>query len=338
MAKAQIVADKNGLRYQAPGPRIDRSMTLRLQGDWGGANFHRICGWLSQEFCDRAGPYSRVFIGNSNGQADSVRAVHRGQVDVAVTTPTTAMAMAMRGEGLFAGEPCSDLRALAVIPQRDVLVLSVGKEHGIRTFEELRQKRSPLKIATSPDDGMNYLGYIARRFMEAAGIPEETLKSWGGSYVDAMRPEIVLEFFREGLVDGVIMEAIMAPWWRQLVEKREVVFLSAPEETLQLMERQYHWARKVMHANTFPDQPEDVWTIDYSHFVVFCRDDLPEDIAHLLTWCLVETRDLIEVQYRHLAPERSPITYPLEPKKMAQTPLPLHPGAERYYREAGLLG
>jgi hypothetical protein len=51
----------------------------------------------------------------------------------------------------------------------------------------------------------------------------------------------------------------------------------------------------------------------------------------------VETRDLIEVQYRHLAPERSPITYPLEPKKMAQTPFPLHPGAERYYREAGLL-
>jgi uncharacterized protein len=337
MVSANFILDKGGLRYQAPGPRIDRSATLRFQGDWGGANFHRICGWLSQEFCDRAGPYSRVFIGNSNGQADTVRAVHRGQADLAITTPTTAVEMMVRGEGLAHGEVCADLRALAVIPQRDILVLSLGKEHGIRTFDELKRKRPPLKIATSPDDGNSYLGHIARRMMEAAGISEATLKSWGGCYVDAARPEIVLEFFREGLVDGVIMEAIMTPWWRQVAEKREIVFVPAPEDTLQTMERQYHWARRVMHANTFPNQPEDVWSIDYSHFVVFCRDDLPEDIAYLLTWCLVETRDLIEVQYRHLPPERSPITYPLEPAKMARAPLPLHPGAERYYREAGLL-
>ncbi len=337
MISAKIVADKDGPRYQAPGPRVERSLTLRLQGDWGGANFHRICGWLSQEFCDRAGPYSRVFIGNSSGQADTVRAVHRGQADVAITTPTTAAQMIMRGEGLFAGEPCADLRALAVIPQRDVLLLAIGKEFGVGTFEELRKKRPTLKIATSPDDGVTYLGYIARKFMDAAGIPEETLKSWGGSYVDAARPEIVLEFFREGLVDAVIMEAIMTPWWRQVVQKRDIVFVSAPDEVLRTMEREYHWARKVMHADTFPNQPEDVWSVDYSHFVVFCRDDLPEDIAHLLTWCLVETRELIEVQYQHLAPDRSPITSPLEPAKMAQTPFPLHPGAERYYREVGLV-
>jgi TRAP transporter TAXI family solute receptor len=332
-----IIADEQGLRYRADGPHIDRSVTLRFLGDWGGANFHRIAGWLCQEFCDRAGPHSRVFIGNSNGQADTVRAVHRGQADVAITTPTTAMQMVIRGEGLLAGEPCTDLRALGVVPQRDILVLSLGKELGIRSFEELLAKRPPLKIATSPDDGISYLGYIARKFMTAAGISEETLKSWHGSYVDAMRPETVLEFFREGLVDGVIMEAIMTPWWREVAEKRDIVFLSAPEATLRSMEEKYHWARRVMPANTFADQPEDVWSIDYSHFVVYCRDDLPEDVAHILTWCLVETRELIEVQYKHLAPERSPITYPLDPAKMARTPLPLHPGAERYYREAGLI-
>jgi uncharacterized protein len=337
MVKAQIVADENGFHYQPPGPRIDRSVTLRLQGDWGGANFHRICGWLSQEFCDRAGPYSRCFIGNSSGQADSIRAVHRGEAHVAITTPITAVAMAVRGEGFMRGEVCPDLRALAVIPQRDILVLSLGKEFGIRSFEDFRKQRPALKLGVPPDDGVSYMGYIARRFMEACGIPETTLKEWGGHYVDAARPEVVLEFFREGLVDGVIMEAIMAPWWRQVADKRDIVFLSAPDDTLTHMERKYHWARKVMRANTFPNQPEDVWTLDYSHFVVFCRDDLPEDIAHLLTWCLVETRELIEVQYRHLAPDRSAITYPLDPVKMARTPLPLHPGAERYYREAGLL-
>jgi uncharacterized protein len=46
---------------------------------------------------------------------------------------------------------------------------------------------------------------------------------------------------------------------------------------------------------------------------------------------LGETRHLIESQYWHLPPERSPITYPLDPTAMGRSPIPLHPGAARYY-------
>lgn len=67
------------------------------------------------------------------------------------------------------------------------------------------------------------------------------------------------------------------------------------------------------------------------------RDDMPDDVAHLLTWCLVEKREAIERQYYHLSPERSPLTYPLDPPAMCRTSLPLHPGARRYYEEAGIL-
>lgn len=28
--------------------------------------------------------------------------------------------------------------------------------------------------------------------------------------------------------------------------------------------------------------------IDFSDFLIIVRDDMPEDIAHLLTWCLVQ--------------------------------------------------
>ena len=77
--------------------------------------------------------------------------------------------------------------------------------------------------------------------------------------------------------------------------------------------------------------------VDFSDFVVLVRDDLSEDIAHLLTWCIVETREKLERQFRHLPPRRSPVTYPLVPREMAKTAVPLHRGAERYYRDAGLL-
>jgi hypothetical protein len=70
-----------------PEPRIDRSLTLHLRGDWGMANLHRVCDWICQELTDRYGPYTRVAIWNSRGFCDAVRAVGRGEVDVTLTTP-----------------------------------------------------------------------------------------------------------------------------------------------------------------------------------------------------------------------------------------------------------
>jgi hypothetical protein len=40
-------------------PRLDRPITLHLMGDWGIANLHRICGWISAELWRR----SRIWCG-----------------------------------------------------------------------------------------------------------------------------------------------------------------------------------------------------------------------------------------------------------------------------------
>ena len=63
--------------------RLSRSVTLQFMGDWGQANLHRVCGWLAQEMGDRSGPHSRFAIWNGRGGVDAVKAVGRGNVDVA---------------------------------------------------------------------------------------------------------------------------------------------------------------------------------------------------------------------------------------------------------------
>ena len=80
---------------------------------------------------------------------------------------------------------------------------------------------------------------------------------------------------------------------------------------------------------------KEIPALEFSDFLVLVREDLPDDVAYLLTWCLVEKRKAIEAQYKHLEPERSPLTYPLDPVAMAKPSIPLHPAAERYYRDAG---
>ena len=39
--------------------RLDRVVTLHMMGDWGNANLHRICGWISSELWRRSPAGSR---------------------------------------------------------------------------------------------------------------------------------------------------------------------------------------------------------------------------------------------------------------------------------------
>lgn len=310
-------------------------MTLQFIGDWGRANFHRVCSWLCQEFCDRAGPRSRVGIWNTvDGGIDALTAVHDGEVDLCIVTPASALGEAAAGHGIYArGGAMPRLRALAVLPQRDRMVLAVSGELKVASFQALRERRPALRIAASVDDGYNLIGYVGRRYMEAHGIDEATLRSWGGGYIESVRPEQSLLRMRNGEVDAVLQEAIMTPWWREAVSARSATVLAAEPNALARLEAEHGWPAAELAADFLPGQTEALPALDFSDFVVVVRDDMAEDVAHLLTWCLVETRDAIEGQYRHIPANRSPLTYPLIPARMAQTPIPLHPGAKRHYED-----
>jgi TRAP-type uncharacterized transport system substrate-binding protein len=246
------------------------------------------------------------------------------------------VAGAPAGRAFVAGRPFPSLRALGVLPQNDRMVLAVDSRLGIRTFADLRRKKPPLRIATSHDTSDHFIGWTAGRYMEAHGIDVGTLRSWGGGYVTDTRPEQSLFRMRDRTVDAVLQEAIMTPWWRDVIATGAVP-LPAEAEALERLESDYGLRKNRLPAGFWDNLAADLPALDFSDFVIVVRDDLPEDVAHLLAWCLVETRALLENQYRHLPPERSPLTYPLSPQAMAQPPIPLHPGAARYYRDAGVL-
>ena len=125
---------------KAGQPHIDRAVTLHFQGDWGQANLHRICGWLAQEFNDRGGPGSRTAIWTGRGGTDAVDAIVKHDVDLSMVVPSYVGYSAVAGVGMFDGTPHPELRALGVMPQDDRLVFAVGAEHGVRTFEDLRDE------------------------------------------------------------------------------------------------------------------------------------------------------------------------------------------------------
>ncbi len=164
-----------------PEPCIDRALTLQFQGDWGQANLHRICGWLSQEVGDRCGAGTRVAIwsGRGGSDGDPCRGAGAGR-RAALAVPACFVPMAVEGIGPFAGAAVKNLRALGTMPQTDRLVFAVKADRGIRSFADLRAKKPALVISTSGDDGVNMIGFAAQRMLECAGVPRAMIESGAG--------------------------------------------------------------------------------------------------------------------------------------------------------------
>jgi TRAP-type uncharacterized transport system substrate-binding protein len=315
-------------------PTVDRQITLTFQGDWGQANLHRICGWLSQEIVDRSAPGSRIFIRNGRGGKDAIDNVLSGEVDVALMTPTAATGMITAGVGPLAVDGTERLRALGTLPQRDRLVTCVDAELGVSSMNELADRLSELRIATSHDDGINLIGLAAHRQLQAVGVEPVAVRDAGGQFIYDERPFPPIAAFRDGAANMLIHEAIMTPAWQRITEHKHVSYLAATAEVLDAF-AEWRWPSAVVPEGYLPELDRDLTALDFADFLLLCTEDLPDDVASLIAWCMVATRDALEVQYRHLPPDHSPITYPLEPKAIASAPIPLHPAAASAYAALG---
>ena len=309
----------------ADGPRLERPVTVRFRGDWGQANMHRICGWLAQELGDRAPQGSRFAIWSGRGGLDQIAALRSGEADITVVTPTAAV-HALHRAGKLAG-----LSALGVLGQRDRLVVAVDAGLPVDTVADLAAIADRLTVATSPDDGVNLVGYAAHRALRLAGVDPGTLR-----FRYDERPFPSLTRFTDGETNVLIHEALPTPLWQQLDRVRPVRYLPWGDPVLETFAAE-GWPTATVEAGFLPGLDRDLRTLDFSDFVLMCRDDLAGDLAHLVAWCLVGTRHALEAQYHHLDPAHSPVTWPIVPADLVRAPLPLHPAAARAYAELGLL-
>jgi TRAP-type uncharacterized transport system substrate-binding protein len=304
-------------------------------GDWGQANFHRILCWLSQEINDRTEPGSLVYIRNGIGGADAMAAVMNRDVDLAIGTPAGFGRMAMAGLGPFQGQPTTHLRALAVLPQDDRLVFAIDKDLGVTAVEQIAQRRLPLRVLVSKRDNVNFIGLAAMKLFEACGLDSASLSLWGGRFIEYERPEQCLAAMERGEADAIAQEAIMTPGWLELLKSRNLAILPWSEESLHRVQTDLLWHRAPLRAGYFPGQDAELQVLDFADFQIMVHADFPEDLAHLITWCLCNTSRVVERHYRSFPKDRTPMSYPLEPVQMARTTIPLHPGARRCYEEGG---
>jgi uncharacterized protein len=317
--------------------RLERSITLHIMGDWGIANLHRICGWISAELWRRSPAGSRFATWAGRGGTDAIAAVLDGEVHTALFVPAGFARTIFEKRGICERADVHRLRALGTLPQDDRLIFAIDASFGIASFAELRAKRPALRLTTGRDDGVNMAGFAAYRMLEALGVSAAKIESWGGKLLLGEAPWDIIPLVTRAEADAVLFEAVMTPYWREMCASRKMNFLPFEDSALTEVETKFAWRRAEVPSDRFPGLPGPFQALDFSDFLLVCRDDFADDIAYVIASLLCETPEILESQYRHIPSKDSPVTYPLRPRKIATTPIPLAIGAERYYRQNGYL-
>jgi uncharacterized protein len=125
-------------------------------------------------------------------------------------------------------------------------------------------------------------------------------------------------FLNLGLPGGAIIDMMLG---------REGRIMSLPDDLIDALNQEYGFNKGVIPAGTYPNQPSDVATIRMGT-VIMVHADQSEDSVYKITKTFCEqTEKLIAIHSSMTAFNCSRAT--------ENAPIPVHPGAMKYYREKG---
>ncbi|MBN2863224.1 MAG: hypothetical protein JXN62_08695 [Bacteroidales bacterium] len=241
------------------------------------------------------------------------------RVDFGVTS--SAM-LSSAYKGTQSKEPLRNLRLIAKIEDPFYFLVAARKESGIRDFGAIKQQHLPVRIMGADNNMMTILKYY--------GISADDIRTWGGK-IGVTREEALKGDF--DILSGFLASPALNPEssiWTILSQKFDLYFLELPEELLKIMAQQNEDAEFVEVQNALlRGVNRRIKTLGRSGESVFARDDTPEQAAYDLAKAIDENHGELKWFIR---------VYTYDPYTVWKNfGVPLHPGAERYYREVGYI-
>ena len=251
----------------------------------------------------------------TGASVENMGLIMRGDADLALVLADTAY-QAYTGTGDFEGRQIENTRALASVYPNAVQLVTLA-ESDIHSIADLAGKRVSVG---APGSGTEL---NARALLEANGV----------SYSDFTPQRLNFNETADAIRDG----DIDAGFWSvgpptssilNLAATRDIRLIGlSDEEIANAQEVEAVLAPYELAAGMYDGMDEAVQTIGIPNVLVV-NADMDEELAYQLTQLLFENTDeLIAV---HPAANDTTIEF-----TMSSTPVPLHPGALRYFEEVG---
>jgi uncharacterized protein len=259
---------------------------------------------------------ARTQVQATKASVENLNLLQEGKGEIAFSLgDSVRMAAEGNTEAGFPG-PLDKLRGIAAIYPNYIQIVATA-DSGIASLEDLKGKSLSVGAPASGTE-LN-----ARAIFAAAGM----------SYDDLGRVEYLpfaesVELIKNRQLDATLQSAgLGVASIRDLATSVPITVVAVPPEIVAAVGAPY--AAGNIPAGTYEGQEADVPTAVLRNYLI-THDEVPEETAYAMTKLLFDNLD--QLTAAHAAAGGIDPAEALE-----DMPVPLHPGAERYYKEKGLL-
>ncbi|MDX2180945.1 MAG: TAXI family TRAP transporter solute-binding subunit [Bryobacteraceae bacterium] len=301
-----------------------RAMTIAAMPP--GTSWYVFAATLAQLLEPQLPGYSMEIFARGGGTGNPVL-VERGKASIALCQTSVAM---WAWDGLppaFPGLRYRRIRALAG-GLNSVWIVAVAREEylrrtGLTTLAEVLRAQPAPRILMKPPGST--VPVVADMILDHYGLSRDAIAAAGGSVLQLAVNQIP-EMLADGRADLYFESAIKGhPALTEAATTAGIRFLDFDEDLLASL------ARRGLTPGPMPiwfkGQTQPVKSVDCGTLLI-ARDDLPEDVAYLVTRTLCERRETMIEAHKAWVDFR-----PETAARREATGIPLHPGAERYFRE-----
>lgn len=288
-------------------------------------------GWVVGVYYPLAGAMSRIAynakdlniratVEASGASVANAQLIGAGDADFALLQNDIAF-YAFNGSTLaaFKGKPVKNMGGIFTIYPELVHIVATHAS-GIKSMRDVRGKRVVLGPQGSGTE------QNALQTLEVYGIKESDLaraeRIDAGAAADQLKDgRVDVAFFTTGLGSAVILDAFLSG---------KVVMVPIDSVPGEVLKKQYpFYTLEKIPANTYKGQEREVLTPAVMAMLV-ARKDLSDDLVYKFTKAIFD--NLPQFHSAHAAAKN--LTLPTAQNGM---PVPLHAGAERFYREKGVV-
>ena len=300
-----------------------------------GGTYYPLGGVLAQALTTKV-PDVIVTAQSGNASTANLNLIRSHSIESAFVQNNTAY-QAYNGTDQFEGNPVKNVRGIASL-YPEVIQIVIRKDAGIKTIQDLKGK------SVIPGDRGSGTAVDAANILKQAGMSFDDFGS-----LDWLSFAGISQRMQDNQADvGFITAGIPTSSVMELVSSTPVTILSLDEALIKKITAAYPFYAKVtIPADTYAGQTAPIETVAVMAQWV-CDADVSEELIYTLTKALWEPGFHV-LRKKDGQPEPAPAGAEIMAQAHAKgkdvtlatalsgMAIPLHPGAERYYREKGLI-
>jgi uncharacterized protein len=208
------------------------------------------------------------------------------------------------------------LRTIATLYPNYIQIVAT-RDSGIETLADLKGKRVSVGAPRSGTE------VNARRVFEAADLSYDMMT------VEYLPFSESVELMKSGDLDATLQSAgLGVASLRDLARSVPISFVPVPEDIIARIGDSTYISR-VIPAGTYQGEEDPVTTATINNLLM-THEEVPEEVVYAMTKEMFE--NLSQLTATHPGAQGISLEHASQ-----GSPVPLHPGAERYYREKGVL-